>query len=217
MNPWFLFIESLSEILYGSLLSRKFYLLFFIMCIILCYSWIKNLISSLLHAIQQSWVDERELEFISVPGFFIPCSLCCFGGHLKSLHLFWLLSEVKKVWQNCRDTCFFFLSLSFCKNIYLFLSITPPKSTEASSLSLCEREIALLCRWAGNRNQTVSLLSFFKHLLRVLEKTFDKCCGWRLSHQMIVWVSWFSFMCTNDLKIMAVECIIEIYIQSVHH
>lgn len=149
----------------GSFLSRKFYFLFFIIYIVLCYSWIKNQISSL----QQSWVDDRELEYISVLVFFIPCSLCCFGRHLKSSHLFWLLSEVKKSDKTTTEILVFFLSLSFCKNIYLFFSITTPKSTEASSLSVCEREIALLCRWAGNRSQTVSPLSFFKHLVRVLE------------------------------------------------
>lgn len=167
-NHYFLFIESLSELQCGSLLSRKFYLLFFIINIVLCYSWIKNQISSLLHAIQQSWVDRRELEYISVPGFFIPCSLCCFGRHLKSLHLFRLLSEIEKS-DKTAEIIVFFLSLSFCKNIYLLFSITLSKTTEASSLSVREREIALLCRWAGNRNQTVSPLSFLKHLVRVLE------------------------------------------------
>lgn len=124
LSHWVLFMESLSEILYGSLLSRKFYLLFFIICIVLCYRWIKNQISSLLQAIQHSWVDRRELEYISVPGFLIPCSLCCFDRHLKSLHLFRLLSEIKKSDRTAELFGFFYFSFILQKHLSVIFYYT---------------------------------------------------------------------------------------------
>lgn len=160
-------MKSLSGIPYGSLLSREFHLLFFIICIVLCYSWRKNQISSLLHAIQQSWVDRRELEYISVPDFFIPCSLCCFGRHLKSLHLFRLLSEIK-VWQNCRDTWLFSLSFILQKHLSVIFYYTIKVN----------RGFILVCVWKGNyppvqmsREQESDSISVKlpKHLVRVLE------------------------------------------------
>lgn len=163
-------MELLPEIPCGSLLSRKFYFLFFIICIVLCYSWIKNQISLLLHAVQQSWVDERELEYISVPGFFIPCSLCCFGSHLKSLHLFWLLSEIKKFDKTAEILDSFSFSFILQKHLSVIFCYTRVLSQQRLHPYLCVKgKLPPLCRWAGNRNQTLSLLSFLKQLVGVLE------------------------------------------------
>lgn len=109
-------------------------------------------------------VDGRELEHFSVPGFFIPYrffSVLYFCMHLKSLCLFWLLSVNCKVLQRTAELLNFLLSLSFCKNVYLSLSVTPSKSIEVWSLSACEREIALLCLWMEYSNQSVSPLTNF--------------------------------------------------------
>lgn len=114
----------------------------------------------------RTWVDGRELEYFSVSGFFVACrfffSVPYICMHLKSLHLFWLLSVNWRVLQRTAELLQFLLSLSFCKTMYLLLSITPSNSVGAWSLFACEREIALLCRWTEYRNQSISPLSFLE-------------------------------------------------------
>lgn len=167
-NRWHLncfSIKSLvSEIPYGSLLSRKF--LFIILYDMHCFMLPLNkesdfFITTCHTGILSRW--DRTRVYLST--WLLPCSLCYFGKPLKSLHFFWLLSEIKKS-DKTAEILVFFLSLSFCKSIYLLCSVTPSKSAEVSSLSVFESEIALLCRQAGNRNQTVIFLK--------LPQTFSK-------------------------------------------